>query len=102
MSAGIKSLSQEMAVRASCGCVGDRRPRAGVERGRALLTLALMRFVVIGNWTAKEPGSCFYGNVLEQQTREQKNRRRDVNGSCSAGLSLEGFVILTGGTSSLP
>lgn len=89
-------------MRASCGCVGDRWPRAGVERGRALLTLALMQFVVIGNWTAKEPGSCFYGNVLEQQTREQKNRRRDVNGSCSAGLSLEGFVILTGGTSGLP
>lgn len=53
-----------------------------------------MQFVVIGNWTAKEPGSCFYGNVLEQQTREEKNRRH-VNGSqgflCRAVGSMGGI-----------
>lgn len=63
---------------------GLRRWLAAMCRRAAWLgaaALALMRFVVIGNWTAKEPGSCFYGNVLEQQTREEKNRRY-VNGSC--------------------
>lgn len=61
---------------------------AGCVQGGTALTL--MWFVVIGNWTAKKPGSCFYGNVLEQRTREQKNRRR-VPGSCQAGCALEGL-----------
>lgn len=34
-------------------------------RPSAAAALALMRFVVIGNWAAEEPGCSFYGNVLE-------------------------------------
>jgi len=48
----------------------------------------LMWFAVSGNRTAKEPGCCFYGNVLERRMREQKNTG-DVNKSCESGLSLD-------------
>lgn len=51
------------------GCNGDgsgaRRGRAGAA-GPGAAALALTRSVVIGNWTAEEPGCRFYGNVLEQ------------------------------------
>lgn len=60
-----------------------RRPvfvcRRAARPGAAALPLT--RLVAMGNWTVQEPGSCFYGNVLEQQRREEKNRGR-VNGGC--------------------
>lgn len=44
---------------------GARWGRAGAA-GPGAAALALTRSVVIGNWTAEEPGCRFYGNVLEQ------------------------------------